>query len=74
MVAYSSSDALFTGKGWVSNRWIIHEMVQEYGIAKTYTTIQALYDNDQIDQQTAGLLDTESRTLHQKQAAKIVLM
>lgn len=46
MVAYSSSDALFTGKGWVSNRWIIHEMVQEYGIAKTYTTIQTLYDNE----------------------------
>lgn len=59
MVAFSSSDALFTGKGWVSNRWIIQEMVQEYGIAKTYNTIQALYDNDQIDQQTAGfLLDT----------------
>ncbi len=25
---------LFHWKGWVSNRWIIHEMVQEYGIAK----------------------------------------
>lgn len=76
MVAFSSSDALFTGKGWVSNRWIIQEMVQEYGIAKTYNTIQALYDNDQIDQQTAGfLLDTlKADHCTKKQAAKIVLM
>ncbi|ENH8359195.1 hypothetical protein ABWS47_004614 [Salmonella enterica subsp. enterica serovar Chester] len=76
MVAYSSASHLFTAQGWVSNRWIIQEMVQEYGIAKTYTTIQALYDNDQIDQQTAGfLLDTlKAEHCTKKQAAKIILM
>lgn len=54
MVAYSSASHLFTAQGWVSNRGIIHEMVQEYGIAKTYNTIQELYNADKIDQQTAG--------------------
>lgn len=76
MVAYSSSSALFTGNGWISNRAIIHDMVKEFGIGKTYVTIQALYDNDKIDQQTAGfLLDTlKAEHCTKKQAAKIVLM
>lgn len=76
MVAFSSSDSLFTGKGWVSNRVIIDSMVKEFGIGKTYVTIQALYDNDKIDQQTAGfLLDTlKAEHCTKKQAAKIVLM
>lgn len=76
MVAFSSSDALFTGKGWVSNRWIIQEMVMEFGIAKTYNTIQELYNADKIDQQTAGfLLDTlKADHCTEKQAAKIILM
>lgn len=76
MVAFSSFDSLFTGQGWVSNRVIIAEMVREFGIRKTYVTIQALYDNDKIDQQTAGfLLDTlKAEHCTKKQAAKIVLM
>lgn len=76
MVAFSSSDALFTSNGVVSNRTVIYEMVQEFGIAKTYNTIQELYNADKIDQQTAGfLLDTlKAEHCTKKQAAKIVLM
>lgn len=76
MVAYSSASHLFTGKGWISNRWIIREMVLEYGITKTYNTIQELYNADKIDQQTAGfLLDTlKAEHCTKKQAAKIILM
>lgn len=76
MVAYSSASHLFTAQGWVSNRAIIHEMEQEFGIAKTYNTIQELYNADKIDQQTAGfLLDTlKAEHCTKKQAAKIVLM
>lgn len=76
MVAYSSSDALFTSNGVVSNRTVIYEMVQEFGISKTYNTIQELYNADKIDQQTAGfLLDTlKAEHCTKKQAAKIVLM
>lgn len=76
MVAFSSASHLFTAQGWVSNRWIIQEMVMEFGIAKTYNTIQELYNADKIDQQTAGfLLDTlKADHCTEKQAAKIILM
>lgn len=76
MVSFSSADSLFTAQGWVSNRVIIAEMVKEFGIGKTYVTIQALYDNDRIDQNTAGfLLDVlKSEHCNKKQAAKIVLL
>lgn len=72
----SSSSAIFNGMEWVSVPAIVHVMVSEFGIGKTYVTIQALYDNDKIDQQTAGfLLDTlKSEHCTKKQVAKIVLM
>ncbi|NCC17211.1 MAG: hypothetical protein EOM28_12980 [Clostridia bacterium] len=75
-MVHSSSSAIFNGMEWVSVPAIVSVMVSEFGIAKTYTTIQALYDNDQIDQQTAGfLLDTlKAEHCTKKQVAKIVLM
>ena len=61
---------------WVSVPAIVSVMVSEFGIGKTYVTIQELYDNDKIDQQTAGFLLDELKTNHctKKQAVKIVLM
>lgn len=75
-MVHSSSSAIFNGMEWVSVPAIVSVMVSEFGIGKTYVTIQALYDNDKIDQQTAGfLLDTlKSEHCTKKQAAKIVLM
>ncbi|ARM69675.1 hypothetical protein HOT61_gp088 [Salmonella phage S116] len=75
-MVHSSSSAIFNGMEWVSVPAIVSVMVSEFGIGKTYVTIQALYDNDQIDQQTAGfLLDTlKAEHCTKKQAAKIVLM
>ncbi|EBX7861989.1 hypothetical protein DS691_21535 [Salmonella enterica subsp. enterica serovar Bareilly] len=72
----SSSSAFFNGMEWVSVPAIISVMVSEFGIAKTFVTIQELYDNDKIDQQTAGFLLDELKANHctKKQAAKIVLM
>lgn len=75
MVVYSSS-AIFNGMEWVSVPAIVSVMVSEFGIAKTYVTIQELYNNDKIDQQTAGFLLDELKANHctKKQVAKIVLM
>ena len=72
----SSSSAFFNGMEWVSVPAIISVMVSEFGIGKTYITIQELYDNDKIDQQTAGFLLDELKANHctKKQVAKIVLM
>ena len=72
----SSSSAFFNGMEWVSVPTIVNVMVSEFGIAKTFVTIQELYDNDKIDQQTAGFLLDELKANHctKKQAAKIVLM
>jgi len=75
-MVYSSSSAIFNGMEWVSVHAIVSVMVSEFGIAKTYVTIQELYNADKIDQQTAGfLLDTlKAEHCTKKQAAKIVLM
>ncbi len=75
-MVHSSSSAIFNGMEWVSVPAIVSVMVSEFGIAKTYNTIQELYNADKIDQQTAGfLLDTlKAEHCTKKQAAKIVLM
>lgn len=75
-MVHSSSSAIFKGMEWVSVPAIISVMVSEFGIGKTYVTIQELYDNDKIDQQTAGFLLDELKANHctKKQAVKIVLM
>lgn len=75
-MVHSSSSAIFNGMEWVSVPAIVSVMVSEFGIAKTYVTIQELYNNDKIDQQTAGFLLDELKAEHctKKQAAKIVLM
>lgn len=75
-MVHSSSSAIFNGMEWVSVPAIISVMVSEFGIGKTYITIQELYDNDKIDQQTAGFLLDELKTNHctKKQGVKIVLM
>ena len=75
MVVYSSS-AIFNGMEWVSVPAIVSVMVSEFGIAKTYVTIQELYNADKIDQQTAGFLLDELKANHctKKQEDKIVLM
>lgn len=75
-MVHSSSSAIFNGMEWVSVPAIISIMVSEFGTGKTYITIQELYDNDKIDQQTAGFLLDELKTNHctKKQAVKIVLM
>ena len=75
-MVHSSSSAIFNGMEWVSVPAIVSIMVSEFGIAKTYVTIQELYNNDKIDQQTAGFLLDELKANHctKKQVAKIVLM
>ena len=75
-MVHSSSSAIFNGMEWVSVPAIVSVMVSEFGIAKTYITIQELYNNDKIDQQTAGFLLDELKANHctKKQVAKIVLM
>ncbi|CCI88436.1 hypothetical protein BN79_181 [Yersinia phage phiR2-01] len=75
-MVHSSSSAIFNGMEWVSVPAIVGIMVSEFGIGKTYVTIQELYNNDKIDQQTAGFLLDELKANHgtKKQAVKIVLM
>ena len=75
-MVHSSSSAIFNGMEWVSVPAIVSVMVSEFGIAKTYVTIQELYNNDKIDQQTTGFLLDELKANHctKKQVAKIVLM
>ena len=75
-MVHSSSSAIFNGTEWVSVSAIVNVMVSEFGISKTFGTIQELYDNDKIDQQTAGFLLDELKANHctKKQAAKVVLM
>ena len=75
-MVHSSSSAIFNGMEWVSVPAIVNVMVSEFGIGKTYNTIQELYNADKIDQQTAGFLLDELKANHctKKQVAKIVLM
>ena len=75
-MVHSSSSAIFNGMEWVSVPAIVSVMVSEFGIAKTYVTIQELYNNDKIDQQTAGFLldELKANPCTKKQVAKIVLM
>lgn len=54
---------------------IISKMVKEFGASKTQDTIQALYDADRIDQNTAGfLLDAVKKFCSKKQAARMILL
>lgn len=79
VITYSGSDALVVrvnGNNHVKSIiHIINDMVKEFGVSKTQDTIQALYDADQIDQNTAGfLLDDLKHFAGKKQAARMVLL
>lgn len=75
-MVHSSSSAIFNDMEWVSVPTIVSIMVSKFGTGKTYIIIQELYNNDKIDQQTAGFLLDELNANHctNKQADKIVLM
>lgn len=54
---------------------IVSNMVREFGASKTQDTIQALYDADRIDQNTAGfLLDALKMFCGKKQSARMFLL
>lgn len=56
-------------------REIIAAMIREFGASKTQDTIQALYDNDRIDQNTAGfLLDEVKMFCGRKQTERMFLL
>ncbi len=78
-ITYSGTDVLVVktnGNTHVKyTKEIIAKMIREYGASKTQDTIQALYDNDRIDQNTAGfLLDEVKMFCGAKQTARMFLL
>ena len=78
-IQYANSDVVVVktnGNNHVKSTFeIVMKMVQEFGVSKTQDTIQALYDNDRIDQNTAGfLMDGLKKFAGKKQAARMILL
>lgn len=67
---------IFNGNltSWVSTAAVVADMVAEFGISKTHTAIQALYDMGKIDQLEAGSLLDVLKMEHcsKKQAARMI--
>lgn len=78
-IQYANSDVMVintNGNNHVKDTFaIVMKMVREFGVSKTQDTIQALYDNDRIDQNTAGfLMDSLKKFAGTKQAARMILL
>lgn len=76
---YSGASALvisINGRNHVKDiSSIVYSMFKEYGVNKTHVAIQALYDADKIDQNTAGfLLDNLKSWAHNKKKAKAITL
>lgn len=58
----------------ISFRTVINDMVKEYGVSKTHSAIQALYDEDELDQRTAGFMLDVLKAEHcsRKQANRMI--
>jgi len=59
---------------WISTAAVIADMVAEFGISKTHTAIQALYDMGKLSQSEAGTLLDVLKAEHcsKKQVARMI--